>query len=75
MFFYNGGPGSASLWLRMGSFGPMRLETGNPVYIGPAPFSFGANPDTLLGATDMVFIDAPGTGFSRPLGKAKGNDF
>src|SRR5262249_25009317 len=41
MFFYNGGPGSASLWLRMGSFGPMRLQTGNPETIRPAPFGFG----------------------------------
>ena len=75
MFFYNGGPGSASLWLRMGSFGPMRIQTGNPETIRPAPFNFGANPDTLLGSTDMVFIDAPGTGYSRPLGDAKGSDF
>src|SRR5579884_2437363 len=75
MFFYNGGPGSASLWLRMGSFGPMRLQTGNPEAIRPAPFNFGANPDTLLGTTDMVFIDAPGTGYSRALGDAKGSDF
>ena len=75
MFFYNGGPGSASLWLRMGSFGPMRLQTGNPESIRPAPFNFGANPDTLLGATDMVFVDAPGTGYSRALGDAKGSEF
>jgi carboxypeptidase C (cathepsin A) len=75
MFFYNGGPGSASLWLRMGSFGPMRLQTRNPEAIRPAPFNFGPNPDTLLGTTDMVFIDAPGTGYSRPLGDAKGSDF
>ena len=75
MFFYNGGPGSASLWLRMGSFGPMRIQTGNPETIRPAPFNFGPNPDTLLGSTDMVFIDAPGTGYSRPLGDAKGSDF
>jgi carboxypeptidase C (cathepsin A) len=75
MFFYNGGPGSASLWLRMGSFGPMRLLTGNPETIRPAPFNFGANPDTLLGSTDMVFLDAPGTGYSRALGDAKGSDF
>jgi carboxypeptidase C (cathepsin A) len=75
MFFYNGGPGSASLWLRMGSFGPMRLQTGNPETIRPAPFNFGPNPDTLLGSTDMVFIDAPGTGYSRPLGDAKRTDF
>ena len=75
MFFYNGGPGSASLWLRMGSFGPMRPQTGNPEAIRPAPFNFGPNPDTLLGSTDLVFIDAPGTGFSRALGDAKGSDF
>jgi carboxypeptidase C (cathepsin A) len=75
MFFYNGGPGSASLWLRMGSFGPMRLQTGSPETIRPAPFNFGPNPDTLLGSTDMVFIDAPGTGYSRALGDSKGSDF
>ncbi|MGE5562509.1 MAG: S10 family peptidase [Bacillota bacterium] len=74
-FFYNGGPGSASLWLRMGSFGPMRIQTTNAEYIRPAPFNFTANPDTLLGSTDLVFIDAPGTGYSRPLGDAKPADF
>ena len=74
-FFYNGGPGSASLWLRMGSFGPMRIQTTNAQYIRPAPFNFGANPDTLLGTTDLVFIDAPGTGYSRPLGDSKAADF
>jgi carboxypeptidase C (cathepsin A) len=74
-FFYNGGPGSASLWLRMGSFGPERIQTVNAQYIRPAPFNFGANPDTLLGTTDLVFIDAPGTGYSRALGDAKGSDF
>jgi carboxypeptidase C (cathepsin A) len=74
-FFYNGGPGSASLWLRMGSFGPMRIQTTNAQYLKPAPFNFGPNPDTLLGTTDVVFIDAPGTGYSRPLGDAKPADF
>ena len=74
-FFYNGGPGSPTLWLHMGSFGPMRLVTGSPEFMRPAPFSFGPNADTLLGATDMVFIDAPGAGLSRPLGDAKPNDF
>jgi carboxypeptidase C (cathepsin A) len=75
MFLYNGGPGSPTLWLHMGSFAPMRLQTGNPEYIRPAPFGFGANPDTLLGTTDLVFIDAPGAGYSRPLGDAKPTDF
>ena len=46
-FFYNGGPGSASLWLRMGSFGPTRIQTGSPDFIRPAPFSYGSKPDTL----------------------------
>ncbi len=75
IFFYNGGPGSPTLWLHMGSFGPMRLVTGSPEFIRPAPFAFGPNADTLLGATDMVFIDAPGAGLSRPLGDAKAADF
>jgi carboxypeptidase C (cathepsin A) len=74
-FFYNGGPGSASLWLHMGSFGPMRVQTANPEYIRPAPYGFGPNPDTLLDRTDLVFIDAVGTGYSRPLGDAKPADF
>jgi len=74
-FFYNGGPGSASLWLRMGSFGPERIQTLNAQYMKPAPFNLGPNPDTLLGTTDVVFIDAPGTGYSRPLGDAKPADF
>jgi carboxypeptidase C (cathepsin A) len=75
MFLYNGGPGSPTLWLHMGSFGPMRLATGNPEFIRPAPFDFGPNPDTLLASTDLVFLDAPGAGYSRGLGDSKGSDF
>ncbi|QYE37291.1 peptidase S10 (plasmid) [Polymorphobacter sp. PAMC 29334] len=74
-FFYNGGPGSSSVWLHMGSFAPMRVQTGGPEYIHPAPYPFGPNPDTLLDKTDLVFIDAIGTGYSRPLGDATGKDF
>ncbi|USI73785.1 S10 family peptidase [Sphingomonas morindae] len=74
-FFYNGGPGSSSLWLHMGSFGPMRVATANPEFVRPAPFNFGPNPDTLLDKTDMVFLDMVGAGFSRPLGDKKGKDF
>jgi carboxypeptidase C (cathepsin A) len=51
------------------------IQTANAEYIRPAPFNFGPNPDTLLGTTDLVFIDAPGTGYSRPLGDAKPADF
>jgi carboxypeptidase C (cathepsin A) len=74
-FFYNGGPGSASVWLHMGSFAPMRVQTGNPETIRPAPFGFGPNPDTLIDKTDMVFIDAVGSGYSRPLGDTPGKAF
>ncbi len=74
-FFYNGGPGSSSVWLHMGSFAPVRVKTANPEFIRPAPYGFGPNPDTLLDKTDMVFIDMVGAGYSRPLGDATGKDF
>lgn len=74
-FIYNGGPGSPSLWLHMGSFAPVRLRTANPEYIRPAPYDFGPNPDTLLDKTDMVFLDPVGASYSRPLGDAKPADF
>jgi len=74
-FLYNGGPGSSSIWLHMGSIGPMRLRTASPAATGPAPYSFVPNDDTLLDKTDLVFIDAIGTGYSRPLGKTEGKTF
>ncbi|PEQ13139.1 peptidase S10 [Novosphingobium sp. PC22D] len=74
-FLYNGGPGSPSFWLHMGSFAPVRLETGDPVTIGPPPYRYGPNPQTLLDKTDLVFLDAIGAGYSRPLGDAKPQDF
>ena len=45
-FFYNGGPGSSTLWLHMGSFAPERVQTASPEYIKPAPYPFGPNPET-----------------------------
>jgi carboxypeptidase C (cathepsin A) len=74
-FFYNGGPGSSSIWLHMGSFAPMRVRTLNPETIRPAPFAFGPNDQTLLDKTDLVFLDAMGTGFSRPLGATDNKAF
>jgi carboxypeptidase C (cathepsin A) len=75
-FLYNGGPGAASIWLHLGSFGPMRIATNDPEYVRPAPFeAFGPNPDTLLDKSDLVFIDAIGTGYSRPLGDTPGKYF
>jgi carboxypeptidase C (cathepsin A) len=73
-FLWNGGPGSSTLWLHMGSFAPMRVATNGTDAIVP-PAHLVPNDGTLLGAVDLVFIDAPGTGFSRLVGKAKKEDF
>jgi carboxypeptidase C (cathepsin A) len=74
-FLYNGGPGSASLWLHMGSFGPKRVSTTNAGVTPPAPYKLEDNPNCLLDKTDLVFIDPVGTGFSRAVGKAQDKDF
>lgn len=67
-FLFNGGPGSPSFWLRMGSFAPVRLRTTSPEFIRPAPYDVGPNPHSLIDRTDLVFLDAIGSGYSRPLG-------
>ena len=74
-FLYNGGPGSATLWLHMGSVGPVRVVTDSPKATGPAPFSVVPNQYSLLDKTDLVFVDAPLTGFSRLAGKGTAKDF
>jgi carboxypeptidase C (cathepsin A) len=74
-FLFNGGPGSATMWLHMGSFGPMKVDASTPDTVAGPPFRYGPNPDTLLDVSDLVFIDAPTTGLSRPLGKAEPKDF
>jgi len=74
-FFYNGGPGSPSFWLRMGSFAPVRVRTTNPEFVRPAPYDVDPNPQSLIDKTDMVFLDAPGSGYSRPLGDVKPDAF
>lgn len=73
-FFFNGGPGSPTLWLHMGAFGPVRVETPDLVH-GSAPYRIVANDQSLLGVSDLVFVDAPGTGFSRVAGKDKADAF
>ena len=75
MFLYNGGPGSASMWLHMGSFGPRRVVTPDTEHQEGAPYQIVNNDYSLLDATDVVFIDAPGTGFSRIFGKEKEKAF
>ncbi len=74
-FFYNGGPGSSTVWLRMGSFGPVRVDVANGVPTGPPPYRLLPNPNTLLDRTDEVFIDMCGSGYSRIIGAGKPKDF
>lgn len=71
-FFYNGGPGSSTVWLHMGAFGPRRVVTEDHTHTPAAPYQLVNNDYSLLDATDEVFIDAMGTGFSRILGKDQG---
>jgi len=74
-FLYNGGPGSSSMWLHMGSFGPVRVANQGDRPIPPPPYTTVPNQYSLLDKSDLVFIDAPGTGYSRLVGDAKGKDF
>ena len=74
-FFYNGGPGAATIWLHMGSFGPVRVVTQSPEATGPAPFEWVQNQYSLIDKSDLVFVDAPLTGFSRAVGKGTAKDF
>jgi carboxypeptidase C (cathepsin A) len=74
-FIYNGGPGSASIWLHMGAFGPRRVVTANATQTPPPPYKLVDNIGCLLDKADLVFIDPVGTGFSRAVGKAEGKDF
>ncbi len=74
-FVYNGGPGSSSVWLHMGSFGPRRVVTANATVTPPAPYKVEDNVYSLLDKTDLVFVDPVGTGFSHAVGKAQNKDF
>ncbi len=68
-FLFNGGPGSSTFWLHMGAFGPRRVVTPTDQHAPAAPYQVVANSASLLDVSDLVFIDAPGTGFSRIAGK------
>ena len=72
MFIYNGGPGSATIWLHMGAFGPKRVVTADDQHTAPAPYGLVNNEYSLLDVSDLVFIDAPGAGFSTFADKEKG---
>jgi carboxypeptidase C (cathepsin A) len=66
-FFYNGGPGSATVWLHLGSYGPKRLATGDPATTAPTPFPLVDNAESLIDVSDLVFVDAVGTGLSEAI--------
>lgn len=73
-FLWNGGPGSGSLWLQMGAFGPKRVVLPSDARDdGAPPFRIVDNPASLLDRSDLVFIDPVGTGFSRALGDTDPN--
>jgi carboxypeptidase C (cathepsin A) len=74
-FLYNGGPGSSTMWLHMGSVGPKHVLTPDGEITPPAPYQLVDNPETLLDRSDLVFIDAMGTGYSRIVGKGTGKMF
>jgi carboxypeptidase C (cathepsin A) len=74
-FLYNGGPGSSTVWLHMGAFGPKRVVTADNSHTPAAPYPVVNNDFSLLDVSDLVFIDAPGTGFSRISGKDREKAF
>jgi carboxypeptidase C (cathepsin A) len=73
-FAFNGGPGSSTIWLHMGAFGPKRVVTPDHEHAGPAPYPMVDNQYSLLDVSDLVFVDAPGTGFGRIGGKGKAKE-
>ena len=74
-FFFNGGPGSSTVWLHMGSLGPKHVVTDGDQHLPAAPYKLVDNAYTLLDVSDIVFIDMPGTGFGRLIGKDAGKAF
>lgn len=74
-FAFNGGPGSSSIWLHMGIMGPRRAVVNDGGYAPPPPAQIVDNAYSPLDVTDVVMIDPVGTGYSKPLGEAKPEDF
>jgi carboxypeptidase C (cathepsin A) len=74
-FLYNGGPGSSTVWLHMGAFGPKRVLTADDTHSAAAPYKVVDNEYSLLDVSDLVFIDAPGTGFGHLRGNEKEKAF
>jgi carboxypeptidase C (cathepsin A) len=75
MFSFNGGPGSASVWLHLGALGPKRVKMRDDGMMPPPPYELVDNEDTWLTETDLVFIDPVGTGYSRAAKPELGKKF
>ncbi|HVK24748.1 MAG TPA: peptidase S10 [Actinokineospora sp.] len=73
-FAFNGGPGSSSIWLHLGVFGPRRVVSGDAGGSVPPPYGLVDNQETLLTHSDLVFIDPVSTGFSRAVKGEKPGD-
>src|SRR5450631_1789334 len=74
-FLFNGGPGSSTVWLHMGAFGPKRVVTADDKHVPAAPYRVVDNEYSLIDVSDLVFIDAPGTGFGHLRGADKEKAF
>jgi carboxypeptidase C (cathepsin A) len=75
VFCFNGGPGSSSVWLHLGAFGPRRVAMQDDGMPNPPPGRLVDNEDSLLDAADLVFVDPIGTGFSRAIPGEEGKEF
>jgi carboxypeptidase C (cathepsin A) len=74
-FLFNGGPGSSTVWLHMGAFGPKRVVTADDTHSSAAPYRVIDNEYSLIDVSDLVFVDAPGTGFGHLRGADKEKAF
>ncbi|MGA2341823.1 MAG: peptidase S10 [Steroidobacteraceae bacterium] len=74
-FLFNGGPGSSTVWLHMGAFGPKRVRTFDDTHSPAAPYRVIDNEYSLIDVSDLVFVDAPGTGFGHLRGADKEKAF
>lgn len=74
-FVFNGGPGSSTVWLHMGAFGPKRVKLLPDGGLPAPPYGYEDNPWTLLDASDLVFVDPVGTGYSRAATPRMGDKF
>lgn len=75
LFAFNGGPGSSSVWLHLGIFGPKRIKLNDDGSLPKPPFALEDNVESLLDVTDLVFIDPVSTGFSRPASGKDAKEF